>query len=320
MIKANYESIVISKEVRVNKLSGGSTNIEISEYGLPCIKSYQNKPHNKNIGKIRCICLVDIGDYLKGEIMYLDKEDFEDFKLKGWVDRVKLEYKLNKSKVRSKIMAYSRLKVSRRFMAFYSISFPKGLEDNFARTIHNTVLTRLRKIRPEFTYIWIAERQKNGTIHFHMLTNNYFNIRIINKYYAKAIQNIIVKNNLSQIKYDVSKYNGVDVKLVKSIDGLSKYLTKYLTKNDEKFNGLVWNCDSSVSSLVTHLYLSDDNFKEIEKKAIYSSSFEKFTAHHPDPMIFDVYVYGSSKPKLIYLTLDDINHYILKNFTTKFRY
>lgn len=125
----------------------------------------------------------------------------------------KTEYKLNKKKVREKCSAFFGLKQSRKFLAFYSISFPQSFPDFYAFKCLNTVLTRLRKKCGLKSYLWITERQKNGTIHFHMLTNNYMYIRKVNHYMAKAIETQIKKHNIDVV-FDVRKYNGVDVRHV----------------------------------------------------------------------------------------------------------
>lgn len=73
----------------------------------------------------------------------------------------KTEYKLNKKKVREKCSAFFGLKQSRKFLAFYSISFPQNFPDESAYQCFNTVKTRLRDECGLKSYLWVAERQKN---------------------------------------------------------------------------------------------------------------------------------------------------------------
>ena len=313
LIKANYTNIVKSDAIKVSKKIGGSASFILDENSLPVRFINSENKIISSKAKIKCVVLRDFDIYGSGEILHLDFDLFTEYFNLGYVQRIVNEYKLNKTKVRAKIMAYSNLKKSKVFMAFYSISFPKGLNDQIIRKIHNTVLTRLRKSNSKFTYIWVCERQKNGTLHFHMLTNTYFNIRIINYMYAKAIQNQIKSSTDIDINYDYKKYNGVDVKRVVSIDSLQKYITKYVTKNNEKFNGLCWNCDASVSALVTHLYLNDHEWLLIAKKMIYITTIVK-DGHFKDSKIeFDVYTYGSYRPKIIHESLTMINEYIMQS-------
>lgn len=314
MIKANYTSIVKCDSIYIDKKIGGSTNIVLSN-DLTLIKSRKvDNIINKNKGKVKCVIVTDFLDYVAGEIIYFCKSDFNKYLALNYIQKYICDHGMNKNKVRAKIIAYAKLNRSKKFLAFYSISFPKGMKDTSIRKIHNTVLTRLRKNRNSMSYIWIAERQKNGTLHFHMLTNEYFNIRIVNHMYAKAIQNEIKNIKIDNIKFDYKKYNGVDVKRVNSIEKLSKYLVKYITKQTEKMSGLTWNCSKLVSSLVTHVYLNDEEYKSIQNKIIYMSTIIKDTENKTNQIELDIYLYGSYRPKIIFETLNVINNNINNKF------
>lgn len=313
LIKASLENVVVSPNIGVSKKIGGATNIKLTVDGLPFRPPSENKVMSKNAGKIRSIVLISFNNFAEGEVIFVCSKEFKYLVKLGYIKKYGASYKLNKKKVRSKIMAYSQLDKSRKFMAFYSISFPAGLDDFTIRQIHNTALTRIRKYRKSFTYIWIAERQANGTLHFHMLTNEWLNIRITNHIYKAAIKTQIKKQNLTHIKFDDKKYNGVDVKPVKNIQGLSKYLAKYVTKNDYSYNGLAWNCDKTISALVTHLYLDSVEFKKIESKLIYVNTFTKKNESNGYTTEFDIYDYGGYKPKIIFATIKEINQYIVKS-------
>lgn len=159
------------------------------------------------------------------------------------------DYVVNKKKLRAKIYAFYSLVPSRKFSAFYSISFPKGFPDKSAGRVLNNVLTSLRKDRLRFQYIWVAERQKNGTIHFHILVNQFFNIRVTNYLFAQAIENEIQKESLYDLNFNKDKYNGCDVIYVRNEKGLRGYLTKYVSKNEDNFEVRPWACCRVVSSL-----------------------------------------------------------------------
>ena len=83
--------------------------------------------------------------------------------------KVEKVYTLNKKKVRKRITAFTRLSISRKHLYFYSLSFPEGLKDGLAYEVFNIFLTRLRTEEMIENYVWIAERQENQTIHFHLV-------------------------------------------------------------------------------------------------------------------------------------------------------
>lgn len=174
-------------------------------------------------------------------------------------------YKLKKSKIRKKCFALSRLQKSKKFLAFYSISFPIGLSDDHAYTIFNIWLTRCRKERGLNTYLWVAERQKNKTIHFHLLTNDHMQIRLVNGFMAFALNSVKQKGVEALQSINLEKYNGVDVKLVKGTrKSLVSYLVKYVSKNEIEFYRLPWHCSRDVSRLFTAI-----NFDESEEDKLF---------------------------------------------------
>ena len=94
-------------------------------------------------------------------------------------------------------------------------------------------LNQMRKTYKLNSYIWVAERQKNGRIHYHMLAD-------MPKWDMKA------KTNLQNTYYKVMKNAGINVHptnslrlppkknggaVVKSRERSIKYLTKYISKN-----------------------------------------------------------------------------------------
>lgn len=202
----------------------------------------------------------------------------------------KKTYSLNKSKVRKKMSAFCRLDKSKKFLAFYSISFPSQAPDDVLYVIFNKWLTNLRKNHGLKSYIWIVERQANSTLHFHMLSNDFLDIKIINKSMAKAIQGEVDKGLLSWGASSQSLYNGVDVDSPQfpkkrqresreqyrlrranarrgGIDTTTRwivgYLIKYVTKNDTEFNRLAYHSSRDISRLFTSHVINDSHIDTV---------------------------------------------------------
>lgn len=205
-------------------------------------------------------------------------------------------YKLNKAKVRKKMGAFCRLASSRQFIGFYSISFPSSACDDVLYTIFNKWLTNLRKTYGLRSYIWVAERQNNKTLHFHMLTNNWLPIQEINRAMATAINGEVHKNNLTWGNSSLSAYNGVDVdspqfpkkrqaesraeyrarqarakhtKTSNVLKWISSYMIKYVTKNDVEFNRLAYHSSRDISQLFTSQIINENHI-------------DRFIDHLPD--------------------------------------
>ena len=195
------------------------------------------------------------------------------------IPRNKKKYNvLNKTKVSGKISALFNLKESSKFIAFYSVSFPVNITDDLAFICWNLFLSHLRKYFKLTNYLWITERQKNGTLHYHLLTNQFLPITQINKLMANILDRKAKEGLLDWGNGSKEKYNGIDVDSVynskrhkksgKSFNKaqlrqwISKYLTKYVTKNNEKFKHLAWHCSRSISILFTsEVFLFKDRIK-----------------------------------------------------------
>ena len=222
-------------------------------------------------------------------------------------DRKERSYKLNKSKVRKKCNALSRLQKSKKFLAFYSISFPYGLTDEIGYKIYNTWLTRCRKDCGLKSYLWIAERQKNGTIHFHLLTNDFMPIKKVNGFMASCLASEKAKGVEVLKEINTEKYNGVDVKKVdKNRKSLIGYLTKYITKNEIKFTHFPWHCSRDVSRLFTTI-----NFDSSERDKYFDQipdKLENYNIHITDN--YKVAGFKFRPNEDIYFDLDQVNELI----------
>lgn len=177
----------------------------------------------------------------------------------------KRAYKLNKSKVKRRLYSYFQLSDSQKRMSFVTITFPFETSDNQAYMLFNLWLTKLRSKGLLLSYLWVVERQKNGTVHFHMLTSNYVKIKEYNELMRESMMNLYAKDIHVFKGYKPDKYNGIDLAknkktgrvanfaTAKSKKALSMYITKYITKNDTKFFRLTWHCSRNISVLFSYV-------------------------------------------------------------------
>ena len=221
-------------------------------------------------------------------------------------------FELNKTKVRDKTLALFNLRQSKKFCAFITISFPAGFSDLMGVSVLNNVLTNVRQSSLKFNYLWVAERQKNKTIHFHMIVNRFFNVRILNGKFAQAIQRELVKTSDTTIEFNKSKYNGCDIKFIRSQANVLGYITKYIIKNKACFNIRAWACDSVVSRLFTHISELAGNLK-IHAKILITDAFGFPKIYQNDwcLMLFTKYLMNNRYIKLLQSVNQNISDGIL---------
>jgi hypothetical protein len=161
-------------------------------------------------------------------------------------------------------------------------------------TCLNSLLLELKKYYSVKNYVWRAEKQKNGNLHFHILIDKFvywselrerWN-RIINKLeYVDSYRNFLKEFHKSGFKVradllknwdeqaqrlayqkgksnDFANPNSVDIHSTKKIRNIRKYLTKYMTKNEQKEQesqrldnefkqqtGRIWGCNHELSNI-----------------------------------------------------------------------
>jgi hypothetical protein len=113
-------------------------------------------------------------------------------------------------------------------------------------------------------YIWKAEPQKNGNIHFHIVTNIFIRHEVLRDSWNN-IQKKLGFIDLFNDKYHHINPNSTDIHSVFKIKKLGAYVAKYLSKNDDesrKIQGKIWDCSRSLKSkLSCKFQIADDHYK-----------------------------------------------------------
>ena len=171
----------------------------------------------------------------------------------------------SKRKIRKKLICFARCYKK---LSFVTLTFLNTVTDEQAVNILRKFIDNVKKRSENFQYIWVAERQtKNdtfkGNIHFHMITNKYWKIEKWWNYWL----DLQMKNGIAPRDKDFKPSSAFDVRELNSnnIRSIASYVTKYVTKNNDKFKCQVWNCSRQVSELYTDFY-TDNNFVDEFKK------------------------------------------------------
>lgn len=97
------------------------------------------------------------------------------------------------------------------------------------------------------TYIWKAEFQKNGQLHYHITTPAWIPYTLIKEEW----NNLLSKNELlvNWFKEHPEKFpNSTDVHKVYKVQNIGAYLMKYLSKSEQnkETTGKVWDCSMNL--------------------------------------------------------------------------
>lgn len=137
---------------------------------------------------------------------------------------------------------------------FVTLTYPSEQrhDDNYLKREHlnNFIITAKRKWDCK-KYIWKAEIQKNGNLHFHFLMDCYIQHEVLRKTWNDIIQG---DNYISEFekKHKHRNPNSTDIKSLAKVTNISNYISKYCAKIEiektgiRKINGRVWGCSDNV--------------------------------------------------------------------------
>jgi hypothetical protein len=137
-------------------------------------------------------------------------------------------------------------------------------------------------------YIWKAEVQTNGNIHFHILWDIY-----IDKHYVQDIWNSIQSEWGYTDEY-VAKHGhnfapSTDIHMCRSTSKTIRYMAKYLCKStgSRKIDGAIWRCSDNLLHLTDYMDAVDSNLEYHLNELVKENKVKTFENEHIKSYIFD---------------------------------
>ena len=235
-----------------------------------------------------------------------------DEKDKNKVKKLRSMSQRTKQKIRKKITCFAR---TQKRLSFVTLTFLNEVSDEQAVNTLRKFIDNVKKRSIDFQYIWVVERQTKNTVfkgnpHFHLITNKHWRIKKWWNYWITLQQ----KNGIIPREKGYKPSSAFDVKQVNSneLKKITSYLTKYITKNNAKFNCQVWNCSKKVSQLYTDFYTTESFLENFEKLNSIKKTFElKDQSDRPFLNIKIIEVNRQTLP--LYKRLDDKNINTINN-------
>lgn len=185
----------------------------------------------------------------------------------------------------------SRGEYVQHLLSFVTLTLPSSQTETDAeitKKLLGSYLDRMRKLSLLRNYVWRAEKQRNGNIHYHLITDSYASFSIFKKMWLIVLekygylQPYTAKfSNMSFTEYCRQPFNAkrtpariaaayakgkrenwrnppcVDVVSIDSPEGVQRYISKYISKvdkdNENIVTGRTWAASSSVSAAVQAL-------------------------------------------------------------------
>lgn len=256
----------------------------------------------------------------------------------------------SRGKIKDKATAFFRSCPGDRI--FGTFSFIAPVDDKTGQSILNKFLVQCRKKFPALQYFWVAERQDNGNIHFHMILNKRLPVGrwnalwVLQQYNAGLVGHdewgdVISRDRIMELyaldqkegycgarskdgKKKISRIqaalNPLDLKKVKSIGRLSSYLTKYITKQEKNkpFGCAVWHCSRRVSRMFTRQTVGPSAFAYM--KSMSNWGVDKKTGEiwglpqefMPCPYAVVIYALDKTAPLRYLRRMEQVNKWVLE--------
>ena len=136
-------------------------------------------------------------------------------------------------------------------MLTLTLSLDTQLTDQYIKRYMLTYfLTSLIRSKPDTHYLWKAETQKNGRIHFHLLLDNYFDKEKVRQLW-NSIQLLHLGVSNPELIKKVKASPSTRIEALKNKASAIDYVGKYITKNEGKrlVEGRLWGCSRELKEL-----------------------------------------------------------------------
>jgi len=145
-------------------------------------------------------------------------------------------------------------------------------------------------------YVWKAETQKNGNLHFHLTTDKYYDSTLLRDTWNNIQKSFGLLDSFYK-KYNHFEPNSTDVHSVQSIKFLDAYLLKYLKKevdNRRSVVGRKFGCSKNLEYVHRCQFIADDEdylmFKRLIKarpeNVIENDFFTAYFSYSPEMFKF----------------------------------
>jgi hypothetical protein len=137
---------------------------------------------------------------------------------------------------------------------FITLTLPAAqgeIEDKTIKVCLDNWIKRAKRKHNLRSYVWRAERQANGNIHFHVITDTWIHYEQIRNDWNSVLwpTGLIQKY---QAKHGIKQPNSTDVHAIWKVRNLTSYFVKYMSKShkegEKPINGKVWDCSSNLKT------------------------------------------------------------------------
>lgn len=155
----------------------------------------------------------------------------------------------------------------RRYFVMITLTLPskQAESDNeIKRRYLNVWLQNLERVHKGINWLWVAEAQHNGNIHFHVVVDRYVQWEWVRRSWNRVLSNGAYINEFAA-RFGHRNAPSVDVCGQKSMSNPAAYITKYLTGDKwvRDIEGRKWGCCDRLRTLDRWALVCGDEVEDI---------------------------------------------------------
>ncbi len=167
-------------------------------------------------------------------------------------------------------------------MSFITLTVSNSTRNLNSKEAYETLLQHfiqwMRRTKKATTYIWKAEFQKRGQIHYHITTPTFISYLAIRLKWNELQK----RAGLLEEYYKEKKHydpNSTDIHEVRKIKDMASYLVKEITKsvqNSKSLDGKVWDCSMNLKTNKYFTLAAESMHEEFLYLAAYNGACDYF--------------------------------------------
>ena len=149
---------------------------------------------------------------------------------------------------RSELAANDEMFLNDELLTVSDVGF-RYSDDFIKSNILNHYLTILREKYGVHNYLWKAEPQSNGNIHFHIVIDQFIHWKALQYIWNRCLSKTTLIDEFEK-KFGHRNPPTIKVHAIRNVESIRKYITKYLAKAEfekRKINGRKWSCNEDLS-------------------------------------------------------------------------
>ena len=155
---------------------------------------------------------------------------------------------------------------------FVTLTLPSSqgsiTDKQIKKEVLDIFIKRLRRKLGLNNYVWRAEKQKNGNLHFHMITDTYLHYEKIRNDWNDCLNKLGFIDKFEE-KHGHRNPNSTDVHAVWKVKNLTQYFIKYMSKDNptkDVIDGKLWDCSQRLKTKENcEMMLDDEELQQWNK-------------------------------------------------------